>query len=121
MLMPAVQRARQAGDVTDIRNELRQIAVAYRNYLLGDKRGPKSQVDLSPLYENSSRINEDLDKRRITVIWRISDRNIDSKTILANETHADRLGRRLVAMGDASVQTMDEQEFKSALKAQIVP
>src|SRR5438876_11769989 len=72
MLMPAVQRARQAADDTDTRNELRQIALAYRNYLLGNKRGPQAQKDLSPLYENNGRINEDLDKRRLTVIWRVS-------------------------------------------------
>ena len=38
---------------------MRQIALAYRNFVESspDKRGPKNQSELSPFYENSTRIN----------------------------------------------------------------
>jgi type II secretory pathway pseudopilin PulG len=123
MLMPAVQRARKAANNTITMNDLRQIAVAYRNYVAKTRdRGPKKKEVLSPYYENSGRINEALDTKRITVIWDIPAHRIDSDTVLAYETNADGLGRRLVAMGDATVQTRDEHEFNSAIKAmQIVP
>jgi type II secretory pathway pseudopilin PulG len=122
LLLPAVQRARQAADDTDIRNELRQIAVAYNNCAVAKKRGPQTQKELSPFYEDSTRINEDLEKGRITVIWGLSGQALDSHAMLAYETQADRIGNRMVSMGDASVQTMDQQEFNSARKAmQTVP
>jgi prepilin-type N-terminal cleavage/methylation domain-containing protein len=119
LLLPAVQRARQAADLTETRNDLKQIALAYNNFLADsvDKRGPKNQRELSPFYENNSRINQALIDKRITVVWGISAGFMGKSTIiLAYETNADRLGHRLVALGDASVQTMDGPEFSSALK-----
>jgi type II secretory pathway pseudopilin PulG len=109
LLMPAAQRAWNTAYNTEARNDLRQIALAYRNYTakMVDV-GPDSQEKLSPYYENSSRINEALDSKRITVIWNIPGHAIDSNTVLAYETHLNRLGHRLVAMGDATVQTRDK-------------
>jgi prepilin-type N-terminal cleavage/methylation domain-containing protein len=117
LLLPAIRNAWVAADETDVRNELMQIAVAYNNFTVAMSRGPQTQKELSPFYENSNRINEDLETGRITVIWGIS--APDSHTILAYETSADRLGHRLVAMGDASVQTMDWQELKSTLRTTV--
>ena len=109
LLMPAVQRAWQAADNTESRNMLRQIALAYRNYTAKQVDvGPERREYLSPYYENSSRINEALDAKLITIIWKIPGHAINSDTVLAYETHADRLGRYLVAMGDATVQTREK-------------
>jgi prepilin-type N-terminal cleavage/methylation domain-containing protein len=116
MLLPAVQRARQAADDMDIRNDLKQIAVAYNNYAVAKNRGPKTAHDLSPFFENGNRINEQLATGRITVLWGIPPQFLDSYTILAYEAQVDRIGNRLVAMGDASVQTMNQQEFSSSQK-----
>jgi len=110
---------RQAADLTETRNDLMQIALAYNNFLADsvDKHGPKNQQELSPFYENSGRLNQALVEKRITVIWGIPALFMgDSKLIFAYETKPDRLGYRLVAMGDASVQTMDGQEFNPAQK-----
>ncbi|HWY88865.1 MAG TPA: type II secretion system protein [Gemmataceae bacterium] len=109
LLMPAVHRAWNTANNMDARDDLRQIALAYLNYTakMVDV-GPDSQERLSPYYENSSRINEALDTKRITVIWNIPGHAIDSDTVLAYETHLDRLGHRLVAMGDATVRTRDK-------------
>ena len=109
LLMPAVQRAWDAAYNTEARNDLRQIALAYRNYTAKMvDHGPKAQKCLSPYYENSSRINEALDTKRITVIWNIPGHAINSDTVLAYETNLDRTGHRLVAMGDATIQTWEK-------------
>jgi type II secretory pathway pseudopilin PulG len=108
-LMPTVQWAWDAANNSETRNDLRQIALAYRNYGAKSKDvGPKDQEKLSPYYENSSSINEALNAKQITVRRGIPGRAIDSNTVLAYETHTDRAGRYLVAIGDASVQMREK-------------
>src|SRR5205823_6846465 len=114
--LPAFQKAFSAAEDTDLRNELKQIALAYGNVATAKSRGPTNQQELSPYYENSGRINEAISSQQLTVIWGISANGLGSKTVVAYETQADRIGIRMVAMGDASVQTMDRQEFRAALK-----
>jgi prepilin-type N-terminal cleavage/methylation domain-containing protein len=114
--MPALQRALNAAQDTDRRNELKQIALAYNNYCAANKHGPNSQQDLSSFYENSSRINEDLDAGQITVIWGVVPDG-DSNPPLAYETKGDRIGNHMVALADGSVQTLDGSEFAAMLKA----
>ena len=117
LLMPAVQRVWLTAKTTETQNDLRQIALAYKNFTASspDKRGPKTQQEISPFYENSNRINAALDANQITVIWGIPNKDFKSYDLLAYETDADRAGNRLVAMCDASVCVMGEQGFKLAL------
>ena len=68
-VLSTLQRALNAAQDTDIRNQLNQIALAYNNYWATNERGPNSQQELSPFYENNSSINDAITKKRITVIW----------------------------------------------------
>jgi Tfp pilus assembly protein PilE len=119
--MPALRSVWQANAETDTRNEMQQIVVAYCDYKTANENGPKTPKELSPFYENSSRINEDLDKGVINVIWGIPAKLLGSYTLVAYETSADRIGNRLVAMGDGSVHTLDEHELQVRPQWEIVP
>ncbi len=102
--LPAVRSVWRQAKEMDTMNEMQQIVVAYCNYASEHGHGPNAVIDFSSFYENSNRINKDIGKGRITVIWGIPGTLLGSDTVVAYETHTDRLGNRLVAMGDGSVQ-----------------
>ncbi len=104
----------------EAQNILRNLGLAFKNYELTNNRGPAKRQELSSFYENHPRFNEALDKKWITFIWGASSLTMPqgtSKTILAYETDADRLGFRMVLMGDGTVVGMDEATFQVAPKA----
>lgn len=114
----AIARVREG---TVDRNKLRQLGLAYMNFLDTLKRGPKDQKEFSPYYENDHEINEYLTKKWITFIWGANRQSFaehgTSNTILAYETDPDRAGIRLVLFGDGSVDGLGEDAFQKAPKA----
>jgi predicted Zn finger-like uncharacterized protein len=106
---------------TVVRNTLRQLGIAYKQFEVENNRGPKNQKELGPYYQNVAEINEYLTKNWITFIWGASRQSLaengDSNTVLAYEPDPDRQGIRLVLFGDGSVRDLDENEFSKAPKA----
>jgi predicted Zn finger-like uncharacterized protein len=108
-------------EVTKIQNALRQLGQAYRTFEVDKNRGPKSQQELGPYYQNISEINDAFTEKKLTFIWGASRQSLmengDSNTVLAYETDADYQGMRMVLFGDGSVRGLNEEEFRQAPKA----
>ena len=104
----------------EVKNNLHNLGIAYRNYMAEHGKGPPDQKTLSPYYENSPQINEALTKGWFTVAWKATPQQLSqgaSHTIIAYEPDADSQGNRWVLMADGSVHRMAQQEFDSTPKA----
>ncbi len=104
----------------EVKNNLRNLGVAYNNYVAEFGKGPPDQKTLSPYYERSPQIDEALSKGWFTFAWKSDPRRMTqgtSHTIIAYEPDADGLGFRWVLMADASVHKLSQQEFDNTAKA----
>jgi prepilin-type N-terminal cleavage/methylation domain-containing protein len=110
--LPILRGALGKAEDAESRNELNQIAVAYDDFFVAWKRGPKNSDELSPFYEKNNRINRDLKDRRIIVRWDMS----PPSGILAYMTEADAFGNHLVAWAGGSVESITADELKAYLK-----
>jgi hypothetical protein len=99
---------------------LKQIGLAYHSYWsTSGGKGPSSQKDLAPYYENNAAINKYLNDGVIVVYYGATLTGMTqgtSNTILAYEKDSDQ-GMRHVLMGDGRPVVMNQADFDKAPKA----
>jgi hypothetical protein len=104
----------------EVKNNLRNLGIAYKNYVAEYGKGPADRKTLSPYYENNAGINEVIDKGWFKVAWKVGPRQMPdgaANTIIAYEPDADGRGNRWVLMGDGSVHSMGRDQFEKTPKA----
>ncbi|MFL5242413.1 MAG: hypothetical protein ACJ8FY_09920 [Gemmataceae bacterium] len=101
-------------------NSLQQIGLAYHLYWDSNGgKGPSSQKDLAPFYENNATINKLLAEGNIIVFYGATLNSMTqgtSNTILAYEKDSDQ-GMRHVLMADGRAVVMNQADFDKAPKA----
>jgi hypothetical protein len=101
-------------------NLLKQVGLAYHSYWDSNGgKGPRSQKDLEPFYENNQTINKLLSEGNIIVLYGATLTSMTqgtSNTILAYEKDADQ-GMRHVLMADGRPVVMNQSDFDKAPKA----
>jgi hypothetical protein len=101
-------------------NLLKQLGLAYHLYWDSNGgKGPGSQKDLEPFYENNQTINKLLSEGNIIVFYGATLTSMTqgtSNTILAYEKDADQ-GMRHVLMADGRAVVMNQADFDKAPKA----
>jgi hypothetical protein len=96
-------------------NDLRQIAYFYRLYNTDFNRSPANLEEFkSYIQRDAGKLAESLDKGIYVVIWKVND--LSSNAVLAYENEPDQDGKRYVVKGDASVEKMNEQEWRKAVE-----
>jgi hypothetical protein len=101
-------------------NRLKQLVLAYHNYLDTYKKGPAKASDLAPFYEKDANITEALEKGWFKFFYNVTlaqMREGSSNTIIAYEAEPDRAGMRWIALADGSVKKVSQQEFEKMPKA----
>jgi hypothetical protein len=101
-------------------NLLKQLGLAYHLYWDSNGgKGPRSQKDLEPFYENNQTINKLLSEGNIVILYGATLTSMTqgmSNTVLAYEKDADQ-GMRWVLMADAAPKLMNQADFDKAPKA----
>jgi hypothetical protein len=99
-------------------NDLRQIGLAYHGYCDAQRKGPASEKDLAPYYENSERLSGALRSGRYVFLWGVSVMDLGKRTyvVIGYEKDVPTSGG-YVLFANASVRKMSAQEFQSAAKA----
>jgi hypothetical protein len=100
-------------------NYLKQIGLAYHNYVSTNNKPPSKIEDLAPFYENDAKITALVKDGAVVIIWNSSFQNMTagtSNTVLGYEKDAKDKGG-LVLMADGSVKPMTAKEFNAATKA----
>lgn len=104
-----------------VMNDLRQLGVAYPQYVATAGQGPAKLADWTELKADAPKVYEAIEDGRYVVIWGVrllavaNDAGL-SNTILAYEKDAPNQGGG-VLMADGSVKTMTAPEFQAAPKA----
>jgi hypothetical protein len=107
-------------DLIEFRQFFKQLGIAYATYEAEHNKGPQKKEDLAPSLQGLTKLLEMLDKGDIVFYYGVSKQQMEkgaSMTILAHEAYEDVNGRRLVLMGDGSVQELSNAEFEKAPKA----
>jgi hypothetical protein len=101
-------------------NALKQIGLAYHNYWgTSGGKGPTSQKDLAPYYENDATITKYLNDNVIIVYYGATMSSMTqgtSNTILAYEKDSDQ-GMRHILKADGSTAVLNQQDFDRFAKA----
>jgi Superinfection immunity protein len=123
LLVPAVQRVREAADRTARLNELSQIGKAIHSFHDTTKRMPAKLDDIQPSL--NAMTMQRLRNGEIEVIWNAvplpeEDRGT-SNVMMAWDTKPAGNGDRLVLFMDGSVQVINENAFHNAAKARTQP
>jgi hypothetical protein len=108
-------------DETKVKNDLRQLAIAYRLFFDANNRGPASADELAPEFQNEPKLKEALKTGQYILFWKVNLNAVpegSSRTILGYEGTPDADGNRCVVMVDATTQKITEKEFEAAPKAQ---
>jgi hypothetical protein len=110
----------RAQDRTTTANDLKQLGLAYHNYVDQNNRGPKDADDLAPFFENSKKLLDALKTKRIEFYFGVGLNDLKdtglSNTVIAYEKDAPSKGG-LVLFGDGSVRKLSVGDFKKAPKA----
>jgi hypothetical protein len=101
-------------------NDLKQIGLAYHNYVSENTRGPKDAEELAPYFENSKKLLDRLKSKEIEFYYGVSINDFKesglSNTILAYERGTQTKGGH-VLFGDGSVRKLSAADFEKAPKA----
>jgi hypothetical protein len=101
-------------------NDLKQIGLAFHNFVDTKNRGPKDADELAPFFENSKKLLDHLKTKRIDFVFGVSLKDLEgtgvSNTIIAHEKDAATRGG-LVLFGDTSVRKLSAEEFAKTAKA----
>jgi hypothetical protein len=104
----------------DRQNMLKQIVLAYHNFVSTNNRAPAKLSELEVHYDRNAKITEALEKGWFKFFYNVKPQQMTqgtSNTILVYENEPDSLGRRLVGMADGSVKEVNQQEFDAMPKA----
>ena len=108
-------------DVQEVKNHMKQIGLAYHNYLSSNGKAPLKVQDLMQFLERSQPIEKMLTDGSVVFIYGASVQDMtqgSSNTLLAYEKDADTRGFRVVLFGDGSVDMLPDDEFQTKPKAQ---
>jgi hypothetical protein len=118
LALSGTARARDV-DPKKIVNDLKQIGLAYHNYISAFNKAPSKAADLGPFVENDKRLLGLLETKDVVFIFDVGIADMKdgtSKTVLAYEKDAPTKGGA-VLYGDASVKKLTADEFKKAILA----
>jgi hypothetical protein len=112
----AVQNVRAAALRPGIENELKQLALYYRDYADTAMKPPASLMDLPDVKRDLPKLYKEITDGDFTVIWNLNPTRVEtSNTVLAYVSKASPQGR-LVAFLDGHVENMTEDKFAKATK-----
>jgi hypothetical protein len=112
----AVQNVRAAALRPGVENELRQLAVYYREYADTAMKPPASLMDLPDVKRDLPKLYKEITDGDFIVIWNLNPARVEtSNTVLAYVAKASPQGR-LVAFLDGHVLNMTEDQFAKATK-----
>jgi uncharacterized Zn finger protein (UPF0148 family) len=124
---PQVENKRPKGgipramDVQEVKNAMKQIGLAYHNYVSTSGKAPMKMQDLMQHLERNALIETMLTDGSVEFAYGVKPQDMtqgSSNTLIAWEKDADNLGRRVVLYGDGSVDVLTEDDFQSKPKAQ---
>src|SRR5438045_2796887 len=120
LLLGSQARAQEADDPTAATNDLKQILLAYHNYLTKNNGGaPAKAADLAPFLEKRALAR--LENKSVVFVYGVTLKDMtkgSSNTVLAYEKDAPEKGG-LVGYGDAIVKRLTADEFKKAIVAKV--
>jgi hypothetical protein len=118
LLLGGQARAQKPDDPTALSNDLKEILLAYHNYIDKNKgSAPAKAADLGPFLEKRALAR--LENKSVVFVYNVTLKDMiqgSSKTILAYEKNAPEKGG-MVAYGDGSVKKLTADEFKKAIVA----
>jgi hypothetical protein len=117
-LLVLAARAAPAADARTV-NDLKQIGLAFHNYIDAVGKAPAKAEDLAPFFENDKRLLGLLKNEDIVFFYNVTLAQMTagtSNTVLAYDKDVPTKGGP-VLMGDGSVKKMSAAEFKSATLA----
>jgi prepilin-type processing-associated H-X9-DG protein len=126
LLVPAVQKVRDAANRAERANDMKELAIAVINFMQQRNQGPANINDLVPYLNPSSKALSRLRAGEIDVLLNLAPTNkqIDgtSNVIMAWESQPDPAhdGARWVAFVDGHVEWLTPAQFQQARKAKTV-
>jgi uncharacterized Zn finger protein (UPF0148 family) len=111
----------RAMDVQEAKNAMKQIGLAYHNYVSTSGKAPLKMQDLMQHLERNALIEKMLTDGSVEFVYGVKPQDMTqgtSNTLLAWEKDADNLGRRVVLFADGSVDVLTEDDFQAKPRAQ---
>jgi uncharacterized Zn finger protein (UPF0148 family) len=124
---PQVENKRPKGgviramDVQEVKNAMKQIGLAYHNYVSTSGKAPLKMQDLMQHMERNAMIEKMLTDGSVEFVYGVRPEDMtqgSSNMLLAWEKDADNLGRRVVLFADGSVDVLTEDDFQAKPRAQ---
>ncbi|MBI3407824.1 MAG: hypothetical protein HY040_05645 [Planctomycetes bacterium] len=118
---PKLTRIGRRMEISEVRNIMQQLGLAYVQYETQFKKGPKTISDLESYLEKNPKFTDPLKNGHITFVFNVSTMQMPSgpgNSILAYENDVDVNGFRVVLMGNGqTVQDLNEEDFNKSPKA----